>query len=216
MLCHIVDFRANISYHISTKVGDIMNSITDYIDDSGILVTADVVKAGIPKTQLYSFIQQNSFERVAHGVYVSPEAWADDNYVLSLRCPNAVFSHDEALYYHGLIDREPSGPTITIYTGYSTSRLIKDGIKVYTVKRDLLEVGKTTVVNSFGHKIPIYDMERTICDLVRNRTQFEIQDYQTALKAYASRRDKDLNRLMKYAELFHITSKLREYMEVIL
>ena len=71
-------------------------------------------------------------------------------------------------------------------------------------------------VQSTRHEIPIYDMERTICDLVRNRKQFEIQDYQTALKTYVSRKDKDLNRLMKYAKLFHVDSKIREYMEVIL
>ena len=81
-------------------------------------------------------------------------------------------------------------PTITIYSGYGTGRLTSDGIKVYTVKKELLETGKTTVINSFGHTIPIYNQERTICDLVRNRSQFEIQDYQTALKTYVSRKDK--------------------------
>lgn len=193
-----------------------MNSITNYIDESGILITSDIIKSGITKTQLYDFIRDNGFEQISHGIYASPDTWTDENYILALRCPNAVFSHDEALYYHGLIDREPAQRTITIYSGYSTSRLVKDGIKVYTVKKDLLDVGKTTIINSFGHEIPIYDMERTICDLVRNRKQFEIQDYQTALKTYVSIKDKDLNRLMKYAKLFHVDSKIREYMEVIL
>ena len=133
-----------------------------------------------------------------------------------MRCTCAVFSHDEALYHYGLIDREPQKRTITVYSGYGTGRLIKNNITVFTVKRDLLEVGKTTVTTSFGHQIPMYDRERTICDLVRNRSRFEIQDYQTALKTYVARKDKDLNRLMKYAKLFHVDGIIRDYMEMML
>jgi hypothetical protein len=62
----------------------------------------------------------------------------------------------------------------------------------------------------------MYDQERTICDLVRNRSRFEIQDYQTALKTYIAKKDKDLNRLMKYAKLFHVDGIIQQYMEVML
>ena len=147
---------------------------------------------------------------------IEPNLWENDQYILSLRCPQAVFSHDEALYYHRLIDREPLLQTITIYTGYGTARLVKDGIRVFTVKRELLGIGKTTITNSFGHNIPVYDLERTICDLVRSRSRFEIQDFQTALKTYITRKEKDLNKLMEYARLFHVDSIIRGYMEVML
>lgn len=201
---------------LARKLVIAMDTITKHIDETGMLITADVLKAGFTKTQLYSFIKENNYEQVSHGVYVTPDAWADENLVISLRCSEAVFSHDEALYYYGLIDREPMQPTITIYSGYGTSRLVKDGIKVYTVKRALLDLGKTMIVNSYGHRIPMYDLERTICDLVRSRSQFEIQDYQTALRTYILRKDKDLNKLMKYAKLLRVETKIREYMEVML
>ncbi len=90
------------------------------------------------------------------------------------------------------------------------------GVKVFTVKKELLDVGKEIVKNSFGHEIPIYNRERTICDLVRSRSRFEIQDYQTALKTYIGGKGKDLNRLMEYAKLFHVDEKIRDYMEVML
>ena len=70
--------------------------------------------------------------------------------------------------------------------------------------------------NSFGHMVPIYDMERTICDLVCSRSSFEIQDFQTAIKSYIRRPDRDLNRLMSYAPLFHVEKLIRQYMEVLL
>lgn len=193
-----------------------MKTPEEIVDDSGILLTKNAIEAGISKHALYNFIRNNGFEKAAHGVYASPETWKDENYILSLRCPQGVLSHDEALYYHGLTDREPLQKTITIYTGYGTSRMVADGIKVFTVKKELLDIGKEIVKISYGHDIPLYNRERTICDLIRSRNRFEIQDFQTALKTYIMGKNKNLNRLMEYAKLFHVDKKIREYMEVLL
>lgn len=193
-----------------------MKTPEEIVDDSGILLTKNAIEAGISKHALYNFIRDNGFEKAAHGVYASPETWKDENYILSLRCPQGVLSHDEALYYHGLTDREPLQKTITIYTGYGTSRMVADGIEVFTVKKELLDIGKEIVKTSYGHDIPLYNRERTICDLIRSRNRFEIQDFQTALKTYIMGKNKNLNRLMEYAKLFHVDKKIREYMEVLL
>ena len=193
-----------------------MNTVQDCIDDAGVLRTEDAMKHGIPKSTFYQFVQKNQLERLAHGIYLSPESWEDAAYVLHLRCPQAVFSHDEALYYHDLVDREPMQPTLTIYSGYNTQKLTASGVKVYTVKKALLPIGRQTITNSFGHEIPLYDLERTICDLVRSRSHFDFQDFQSALKRYAARKDKDLNRLMEYAQLFRVRSVLRTYLGVLL
>lgn len=193
-----------------------MKTPEEIVDDSGILLTKNAIEAGISKHALYNFIRDNGFEKAAHGVYASPETWEDENYILSLRCPQGVLSHDEALYYHGLTDREPLQKTITIYTGYGTSRMVADGIKVFTVKKERLDIGKEIVKTSYGHDIPLYNRERTICDLIRSRNRFEIQDFQTALKTYIMGKNKNLNRLMEYAKLFHVDKKIREYMEVLL
>lgn len=193
-----------------------MKTPEEIVDDSGILLTKNAIEAGISKHALYNFIRDNGFEKAAHGVYASPETWEDENYILSLRCPQGVLSHDEALYYHGLTDREPLQKTITIYTGYGTSRMVADGIKVFTVKKELLDIGKEIVKTSYGHDIPLYNRERTICDLIRSKNRFEIQDFQAALKTYIMGKNKNLNRLMEYAKLFHVDKKIREYMEVLL
>ena len=88
--------------------------------------------------------------------------------------------------------------------------------KVYTVKKELLDVGKRTVKSNQGNEIPMYDLERTICDLVRSRSSIEAQDFNAVLKAYVGRKDKDLNKLMKYVKLFRVDKIVRNYMEVLL
>lgn len=102
------------------------------------------------------------------------DAWIDPLMVAHMKCPNAVLSHDVALHFHTLIDREPMRPTLTIYSSYNASRLKKYGYKIFFVKKELLDIGKTEVIDFDGNSVPMYDLERTICDLVRNRSSFEI------------------------------------------
>ena len=52
----------------------------------------------------------------------------------------------------------------------------------------------TMMKTPFGHDVHVYDMERTICDIVRSRSNVEMQTFQNALKQYAHRKDKDLRR----------------------
>lgn len=195
---------------------DINNKIESVVKENGFVFTKDIVSEGINKPAFYNYVKDNKYMQISRGVYAKENTLIDRQYTISRRCPQSVFSHDEALYYYGLIDREPIKNTITIYTGYRTKNLVQDNIKVYTVKKELLNIGKIIAVNNFGNQINIYDLERTICDLFRSRNNFEIQDFSTAIKRYISRNDKDFNKLMKYAKLFKVDRIIRNYIEILL
>lgn len=185
-------------------------------EHGGTLQTTQVTSEGISKPVFYNFIREKNLEQVAHGVYVSKDTWVDAMFLIHLRCGQAVFSHETALFFHDLTDREPSPYSVTVKRGYSPSRLKADGIAVYTVKPELHEIGVVNLQTPFGHSVPVYDMERTICDLIRSRSNIEIQTLQHALKQYALRKDKNLRMLMNYAGLFHVEKVLRQYLEVLL
>ena len=182
----------------------------------GMVQTVQLVEAGFSKPVFYAYAKKRKLEQVAHGVYASEDAWIDAMFLIHLRCGQAVFSHNTALFFHDLTDREPSPYSITVKRGYNPSRLKADGICVYTVKDDLYKVGLTTAQTPFGHIVPAYDMERTICDVLRYRNELEMQIFQDALKQYARRKDKKLRSLMQYAALFRVEKVLRQYLEVLL
>ncbi len=182
----------------------------------GIIQTFQVLEAGISKFAFYAYVKEKGLEHAAHGVYISPDAWTDSMYLLHLRCEQAIFSHETALFFHDLTDREPIWYSVTVKTGYNPSRLREDGVQVYTVKKELHEVGVITAKTPFGHTVLVYDMERTICDLLRSRSRMEIQILQNALKQYVRRKDKNLRTLMQYAAMFHVEKLLRQYLEVLL
>ena len=77
-------------------------------------------------------------------------------------------------------------------------------------------VGITETQTIFGNTIKLYDIDRTICDIVRSRNNIEAQVFQDALKQYSRRRDKNLPKLMEYAEKFRVEKVIREYMGILL
>ena len=183
---------------------------------NGLLRTEQAMSAGITKPVFYNYVHSKELERVAHGIYLSKDAWVDSMYLLHLRFSHAVFSHETALFFHDLTDREPLQYTVTVKTGYNPTNLKEEGVQVFTIKVELHEVGLTTLQTPFGHDVPVYDMERTICDLLRSRSRIEKQAIRDALRIYASRRNKNLRTLMRYAELFRVEKILRPNLEVLL
>ena len=163
----------------------------------GMLRTEQAVSAGISKPVFYNYVRSRDLERVAHGMYLSKDTWVDAMYLLHLRFSQVVFSHDTALFFHDLTDREPLQYTVTVKTGYNPTNLKEEGVQVFTIKVELHEVGLTTLQTPFGHDVPVYDMERTICDLLRSRSRIEKQAIRDALRIYASRRNKNLRTLMR-------------------
>ena len=59
-------------------------------------------------------------------------------------------------------------------------------------------------------------MDRTICDIIRNKKHIEIQTFQTAMKEYMGSKEKNLNNLTKYAATLGIMEEVRMYTEVML
>jgi len=184
--------------------------------NKGYLKTSEAVSLGVSRTVLGDFVQKHGLERVAHGLYMSPDTWEDGMYIIQFRYPNAVFSHETALYLLHLANREPVPYSVTLKAGANTAGLTKQGIKVYKIKRDLFDKGIVTVDSPSGHKLRTYNAERTICDLLRSRSNIEIQDLQMAIKEYLRLKEKNIPLLMRYAAAFSVEKFVRRYLEALI
>ena len=184
--------------------------------NGGIVTTAQANEAGVSNERLRLLVQSGDLERVTTGVYVLPDEFADKMYIAQLRRSKIIYSHETALFLHELTDRDPISYMVTVPTGYNPTRLREDGFTVFTIKRELHEIGVTKLTTIFGNSVVVYDLERTICDCLRSRNDLDIAVVTDAIKRYAKRKDKNLNKLMQMAEMFQVTKLLRSYMEVLL
>lgn len=184
--------------------------------NGGIVTTAQANEVGVSNERLRLLVHSGDLERVTTGIYVLPDEFADKMFIVQLRRPKIIYSHETALFLHELTDRDPINYMVTVPTGYNPTRLREDGFTVFTIKRELHEIGVTKLTTMFGNSVTVYDMERTICDCLRSRNNLDIAVVTDALKRYAKRKDKNLNKLMQMAETFKVTKLLRGYMEVLL
>jgi hypothetical protein len=185
-------------------------------ENNGFIKTSDVVRAGVSKTYFGEYVSERGLERAAHGLYMSQDAWDDGMYVIQVRYPDAVFSHETALYLLSLAEREPTKYAVTLKAGTNSTGLAKSGVKVYNVKEELFDEGIIQVRSPSGQTLRAYNPERTICDLVRSRRNIEAQELQSAIKEYVRLKDKNVPLLMRYAKAFSVEKIIRQYLEVLL
>lgn len=183
---------------------------------NGYLLTSQVVERGISKPSLAAYVRKNDMERVERGVYLAKDAWEDVLYQLCVANARLIFSHETALYLHGLMEREPGRISATVCAGYNASHLRRRGVRVFQTGRELYELGAADVRTPFGNMVRAYDMERTLCDIIRRKDDMDVQVFGHAVREYMASGEKNLHRLMSYAEKLRIRDVVRTYTEVML
>jgi len=184
--------------------------------ENGVLLTSTATKAGLPRHKLAKLVADGVLERTVRGVYTEAGGMDDELFSLQQRAKKIVYSHETALFLLGLSDRTPFRYSVTVPSSYKPSQPLKESCKVYYIKPELIDLGKTQLPSGMGHSIVVYDVERTICDALRSRNKMDSQVVTDALKRYAARSDINLNRLGDYAKNFGVYKLLRQYLEVLL
>lgn len=183
---------------------------------NGLILTKEVEYAGIPRYYLTLFERENKLERIAHGVYITPDTFEDTMYIIQSRNNRVIYSHDTALFLHDLSDRDPIKLSVTVPYGYNATNLKKSDIKVYTVKRELYLLGVMDLKTEFGRPIKVYNQERTICDIVRSRSGIDVAILNTAIRRYVYSKSKNIPLLLRYAKELGVQNIIRNYLEVLL
>ena len=115
---------------------------------------------------------------------------------------------------HGLIDREYSHICFTVPTGYNATHIKKKNKEVHYANPEILDMGTCEIPSSSGNLVKVYDKERCICDLIRDKEKIEMQLYSQALRDYFKSKPNN-RKLLRYGKQFGIDDKIRTYMEVL-
>ena len=182
----------------------------------GIVTSTQVTEAGIPRRCLGTMVHGGMLCKVERGVYTLPEIWEDELHVLQYRFSKGIFSHETALYLHRLTENTPIRYTMTFPFGYNTGNVRKRGVVAKVANEETYALGIMTVSSPGGNPIQVYDIERTLCDMVRTRHKADIQVVNQAMRMYTVTRDKDIAKLMDYADTLRVKPKVLTYMEILL
>lgn len=184
----------------------------------GIAKTAELISAGLSKSDIRNLCNDRYIKRVRHGYYSLAEA--DDTreeQLIQTLLPEAVVCVESALFHYGYSDFAPRIWTLAVPRTMTKTKINMDVLvyKPYYIQNKLHGLGKT--FSDFdGVTLPVYDRERTICDCFKYRTKLDNEIFNKAVNAYVVDDNKNLSNLSKYAKEMKVYKKVTELMEVLL
>lgn len=181
----------------------------------GTITAAQVTEAGLHRSVLQALVARGELCRFGRGLYVRSDAWEDDLYLLQRKYARGIYSHETALYLLGYSDRTPARYTMTFPKGYNAPSLKQADLRVKYAVPGNYALGLTELSSPSGNPLRVYDLERTLCDILRGSGS-DIQIVTDAMKRYAASREKNMHKLLCYADQLRVKPKVLRYMEVLL
>ena len=194
-----------------------MDTLKGYIQENLVITNKEAEELGYTRHNLSELTKSGQLERLRPWLYQLKGKVIDDFVLISFNSNRIIFFHQTDLYLHDLSDRTRNVFHISVPQGYNASHIKKryEDLKVHYVKKDLYELGKTEIKSPQGNLISVYDIERTICDIIIDREKIDKQIFTEPMKRYFKLSNKNLRRLIKYSRLFKIEDEIRKYMEVL-
>jgi predicted transcriptional regulator of viral defense system len=201
------------------KSGDDMTN-TDKIlllakHNNGYIANKRVKDIGLSTRYLTDLVKNKKIEKVKSGLYLDADYISDEFFEI-LYNTSGVFSHATALYLYNLADRTPIKLDITVANDYKGSLQGNKKVNLFYVKKDLPTLGRLEMKSPQGLPIKVYDIERTICDIIRNKKKIETEIFVSSLQKYARYKNKKLNILLKYASVLGITDNVEDKLRILL
>lgn len=185
-------------------------------ENNGVVTTAILSDKGILRGNLKKLVDEGKLEKTARGVYILPEIWEDEFVNLQARFKKGVFSNETALFLWDLTDQTPNRYDMTFPHNYNLTNVKSEGVNCSRVKQEWYAEGKTQLESPGGNRITVYNMERTLCDILRKRGGINTGIITEAFKRYTARNDKNIPLLSEYAKMFRVEEKVRSYLEVLI
>ena len=170
-----------------------------------ILLYKDLVEQHKSDYEIKKLIEDGKIFKIEKGVYSDSQ---NINYleVLSKKYPNAIFTMDSAFYYHNLTDVIPEKECLALRR--NSTKINDERIKVTYYQDKFFEIGRSTLqVN--GVNIQIYDKERMLIELIRNRKTIGFDYYKEIIGNYREIKDTlNTKKIAEYISKFAIEDYL--------
>lgn len=205
----IVDARKDYE-----KYSDIYKLFKEH---NGFVDSGSLREQGISYYKLNKLEEMGIITKVKRGLYALSDIKNElhDMVEAALYVPKGVICLYSALAHHELSTFTPSEYNFAISRKERKPSLpIYPPIRVHYFDDDTFEIG----IEEFdmdGHSLKVYDLERTICDVVKFRNRLDANIVKESLKQYSTNKKSNYGKLMRYAEKMRVKSILNNYLEVL-
>lgn len=160
--------------------------------------------------QVQRAVETGSLFKVEEGVY-AVEPNVPEIALISAKYPNAIIAGEYAFYYHGFTDVIPE--KYSMATKSKAAKISDPRVFQIYVRDDLLELGAQTQ-SVDGYEFRIYDRERMLIELLRNKNTMPYDLYKEILLKYRGLVNSlELWRIQEYAEKFPKSKMIKKALD---
>jgi predicted transcriptional regulator of viral defense system len=192
------------------------NSIQEFFDENeGVATMGTLIKSGINHYQINALLDSGAIIKLKHGVYKwqtdEVNEWEDLTYLV----PRGVLCLFTAAFYYELTTFVSSTYHIAIPKKAKIVLPDYPPIQLYYWDTAAFNLGIVeTVIQETT--IKMYDLEKTVCDIIRFRNKVGIDIAKEVLKNYLKRPDRNLAKLNEYARQLNISTVLSNFLTILL
>ncbi len=160
--------------------------------------------------QIRKALSNKELFRIEKGIYSDVQS-VHYLAVIMKKYPYGVFTSYSAYYYHNLTDVIPN--KIYLSTNRNATTITSNKIQQVRMKDELYDLGKTEI-DYEGIKINIYNKERLLIDLARNKNQIGYDLYKEIISNYRKLANSlDTQKIEEYLQFFVNGDKIFEIIQ---
>ena len=155
--------------------------------------------------QIQKAVKEGNLYKIESGIYSDTR----NNHYLNIfvkKYPNAIISGDSAYYYHNLTDVIPK--KIFMTTDRTSGRFKDEHIIQSYSTSSYFNLGKTSIEFE-GVNINIYDKERMLVELIKNKNNTPYDYYKEIIDNYRKiKKELDVYKLQEYTDVYSHGEKI--------
>lgn len=182
--------------------------------NNGYVTSKMISELGIHRMYLNIMKEKGIIKKVGNGIYMNSKRIEDNYFILSVELPNVIYSHITALSFQGFsLKIGDSSYDITVPNNYFNYKIKNHN--VFYVDKEIYNVGLIKVKTPIGNTVRVYDIERCICDIIRSKKRLNLEHVKYCVRTYLKRKDKDLVKLVFYAEKMNIKEEVIDFVNMV-
>lgn len=192
-----------------TKEKQILNIVKK---NKGTITTKEVNDNNIPRIYLTKLIKEKKLFRVDRGVYSTVNQKVNSFYTLQVQSDKTIFSHFTSLEIQGFYKNIDKQVQISVPQSYNAKKYT-DYKVFYNSKKNF---GHGIIeVDYNGYKLKVYDIERTVCDIIKDRNRFDQMEYYKFINYYFSIDHLNYKKLLEYSLELKISELVHHYLAIL-
>lgn len=185
--------------------------------DQKIISMQELKSKGLSQYKVSKLVEKGKLKKLNKNYYENADYHGEESdfYYVGAYAPTGVICLLSAAVYYNLTTFIPDAVDVAIPRKAKVSTIPEwPQMKIHHFTDERYEQGITTVIED-KNEFRIYDIEKTVIDIVYYREKIGIEETKEILVTYLQKRDRNLNRLLKNAELLKCGKIMKQYLEVL-